>query len=89
MQDHQKHSQYWRKSLIIVAVILCLWFSVSFGAGILCKDWLDQFSLGGAPLGFWMAQQGAIISFVILLISYALLMNRLDKQYGFDEDDQP
>ncbi len=82
------HTLYWRKSLQIMIVLLCIWFSVSFGAGILFKEWLDQFTIGNAPLGFWMAQQGSIISFVILLITYAILMNRLDKQFGFDEDDQ-
>lgn len=88
MTEHEKHQRYWRKSLQIVAALLLIWFSVSFGAGILLKDWLDQFSIGNAPLGFWMAQQGSIISFVLLLIIYAVLMNRLDKSFGFDEDDQ-
>jgi len=86
MNEHEKHQLYWKKSLQIVAVILTLWFCVSFGAGILFKEWLDQFSIGNAPLGFWMAQQGSIISFVFLLILYAVLMNRLDKQFGYDKD---
>jgi putative solute:sodium symporter small subunit len=43
-------------------------------------------SVGNAPLGFWMAQQGSIICFVILLIVYAVLMRRLDSQYGYSEE---
>lgn len=87
MNEQQKHALYWRKSLKITLSILCIWFAASFGAGILAKDWLDQFTIGSAPLGFWMAQQGSIIIFVLLLISYTLLMNRLDKQFGYDKDD--
>ncbi len=88
MNEHEKHLLHWRKSLHIVFVILTIWFLVSFGAGIFLKDWLDQFTIGTAPLGFWMAQQGSIISFVILLIVYAFAMNRLDKAMGYDEDDE-
>jgi len=88
MNEHEKHLLYWHKSLRLVLILLSIWFVVSFGAGIFFKDWLDQFTIGTAPLGFWMAQQGAIICFVILLIIYAVLMNRLDKSLGFDEDDE-
>jgi len=61
---------------------------VSFGCGILFKDYLDQFSIGGAPLGFWMAQQGSILCFVILLVVYAYQMNKLDDRYGFSEGEK-
>jgi putative solute:sodium symporter small subunit len=50
------------------------------------KEELDQFSLGGAPLGFWMAQQGSIICFVVLLIIYSFLMNKLDQKHGYTEE---
>lgn len=79
-------SNYWKKSLNLVAKLLSVWFIVSFGCGILFKEQLDQFSIGGAPLGFWMAQQGSIICFVILLIIYAYLMNKLDKEHGYEEE---
>ena len=79
-------SNYWKKSLSLVAKLLSVWFIVSFGCGILFKEQLDQFSIGGAPLGFWMAQQGSIICFVILLILYAYLMNKLDKEHGYEEE---
>lgn len=88
MNKQEKHRLHWHKSLRLVLILLIVWFSVSFGAGIFLKDWLDQFTIGTAPLGFWMAQQGAIICFVILLIVYAVAMNRLDKSLGFDEDNE-
>ncbi len=71
--------------LRIVLSLLGVWFVVSFGCGILFRDALDRFSIGNAPLGFWMAQQGSIICFVLILITYAFLMNRLDKKHGLDE----
>ena len=78
---------YWKKSLRIVAAILIVWASVSLGGGILLRDWLDATlpNVGGAPFGFWIAQQGAIIMFLILLVVYMLLMNRLDNQFGYRE----
>ena len=78
---------YWRANLKLVGCLLLVWFLVSFGCGILFKEQLDQFSVGGAPLGFWMAQQGSIFCFVLLLIAYAFFMNKLDKEHGFEEED--
>ena len=78
---------YWKANLSLVGKLLAIWFIVSFGCGILFKEQLDQFSIGGAPLGFWMAQQGSIICFVVLLILYAFLMNKLDEKHGFGEED--
>jgi putative solute:sodium symporter small subunit len=58
---------------------------VSYAAGILFKDVLNEIQLGGFKLGFWFAQQGAIYTFVILIFVYVRLMNKLDKKYGYDE----
>ena len=80
-----KAKQYWRQNLIYLAILLTIWFVVSYGAGILLVDWLDQFRIGGFPLGFWFAQQGSIYVFVILIFVYVYLMNRLDKKFEFDE----
>ena len=84
--QNSNSADYWKKSLRLVAKLLSVWFIVSFGCGILLKEQLDQFSIGGAPLGFWMAQQGSIICFVILLILYAYFMNKLDSEHGYDEE---
>lgn len=84
---HQKARAYWKANLKIVGVLMVIWFLASYGAGILFKDWLNQFSLGGFKLGFWFAQQGAIYIFVLLIFIYILLMNRLDTRYGFNPPD--
>ncbi|WP_138512700.1 DUF4212 domain-containing protein [Maricaulis alexandrii] len=78
---------YWRENLTLMGILLAIWFVVSFGAGILFRDWLDQFSIGGAPLGFWFAQQGAIYVFVVLIFVYSALMGRLERKYNMSDDD--
>lgn len=77
--------RYWRENIKYLFILLSIWFLVSFGAGIIFKDFLDQFQLGGFKLGFWFAQQGSIYIFVILIFIYIRLMNHLDKKYGYDE----
>lgn len=83
-----KSKAYWSKSLKIVGFILAIWIFISLGCGILFRDFLDATlpNIGGAPFGFWMAQQGAIIGFLLLLFLYMVLMNGLDKKHGFDEE---
>lgn len=76
---------YWKENLRYLVILLSIWFLVSFGAGIIFKDFLNNFRIGGFKLGFWFAQQGSIIVFVILIFVYIRLMNKLDKKYGYDE----
>lgn len=78
---------HWSACLKITLSLLTIWFIVSFGAAILLRDWCDATlpKIGNAPFGFWMAQQGSIICFVIILIVYACLMNRLDRKHGYSE----
>lgn len=77
---------YWKANLRYLLILLLIWFSVSYGAGILLREELNTIRLGGFKLGFWFAQQGSIYVFVVLIFVYVRLMNRLDKKYGFDED---
>ena len=76
-----KHA-YWRANLRLMAVLLLIWFTVSFGFGILLREQLDAVSIGGVPLGFWFAQQGAIYVFVALIFVYCVAMNRLDRKFA-------
>ena len=82
----QKSIAYWRENLRYLSLLLLIWFAVSYGAGILFKSTLDQFQVGGFPLGFWFAQQGSIYVFVILIFVYVRWMNKLDRKYGYDQD---
>jgi putative solute:sodium symporter small subunit len=76
---------YWKENIKYLTILLVIWFAVSYGAGILFKEQLDEIRLGGFKLGFWFAQQGSIYVFVILIFVYVRIMNKLDKKYGFDE----
>ena len=85
--NQSKAKAYWRANLKYLALLLTIWFVVSYGAGILFRDQLNSIRLGGFKLGFWFAQQGSIYVFVILIFIYVRLMNRLDKRFGFNEED--
>ena len=76
---------YWRENLIIVAALLSVWFLVSFVLSIVFVDALNDIRMGGFRLGFWMAQQGSLYVFVILIFVYVWSMNRLDRKYGVEE----
>jgi len=78
---------YWTASLRLTAALLAVWFEVSYGAGILFRESLDRFSIGGAPLGFWFAQQGSIYVFVAIIFVYCAAMRRLERKYGIDRDE--
>ncbi|MEE8557459.1 MAG: DUF4212 domain-containing protein [Myxococcota bacterium] len=75
---------YWRANLRLVAVLLSIWFGVSYGLGVLLVEPLNRFQLGGFPLGFWFAQQGSIYVFVVLILVYAIWMDRIDRRHGVD-----
>lgn len=74
--------RYWKKNLTWLGGLLAVWFIASFGCGVLLVDVLDRFHVPGSPmkLGFWIAQQGSIYVFIILIAVYAAVMNRLDRE---------
>lgn len=77
---------YWKENIRYVFILLAIWFAVSYGAGILFVEQLNEIKMAGFPLGFWFAQQGSIYVFVVLIFVYIRLMNKLDKKYGYDEE---
>ena len=80
-----KSKAYWKDNIRYLFILLTVWFLVSFGAGIIFKNFLNEFKFGGFKLGFWFAQQGSMYVFVILIFIYVRLMNKLDKKYGYDK----
>mgnify|MGYP002619824007 CR=1 FL=1 len=78
--------KYWRANERLIVVLLVIWAAVSFGAGILFVEQLNTISFFGLPFGFFMAQQGSIFVFVVLIFAYAIGMDRLDRRYHADED---
>jgi putative solute:sodium symporter small subunit len=75
---------YWNENIRYLFILLAIWFIVSFGAGIIFKDALNDIKIGGFKLGFWFAQQGSMYVFVVLIFVYVRLMTKLDKKYGYD-----
>ena len=67
--------------------LLAVWFVASFGMGILFADELDHIRFFGFKLGFWMAQQGSIYIFVGIIFVYVHKMNKMDRKFDVDEDD--
>ena len=85
--DDRQRQEYWRRNLRLMAGLLVVWALVSYGAGILFVDALNNISFIGFPLGFWFAQQGSIIVFVVLIAIYVWQMDKLDKEYGVEENE--
>ena len=79
-------TEYWKKNLQYLSVLLSIWFAVSYGFSIILVDELDKIKVGGFKLGFWFAQQGSIFVFVIIIFVYVGLMNNLDKKFNVEED---
>jgi putative solute:sodium symporter small subunit len=80
-----KQQKYWKTNLKYLAILLSIWFIVSYGFGILLVEPLNTIRLGGFKLGFWFAQQGSIYVFVILIFVYIRLMNKLDKKFKLED----
>ncbi|MEO0759168.1 MAG: DUF4212 domain-containing protein [Cyanobacteria bacterium J06648_16] len=76
------HDRYWQANLRLILLLLSIWGVIAIGFGVLWVEPLNQFQLGQIPLGFWISQQGAIVSFVILTFVYAKRMDTLDGKYG-------
>ncbi|MEO1015771.1 MAG: DUF4212 domain-containing protein [Pseudomonadota bacterium] len=81
-------NRYWSENVRLLLSLLAVWFVVSFGAGILFVDQLNNFTVGGYPLGFWFAQQGSIYVFVALIFFYSHRMKIIERRYGVDDDDE-
>ena len=83
---NNKADIYWKKNLKYLTVLLSIWFTVSFGFGVILVDQLNEFQFFGFKLGFWFSQQGSILAFVLIIIFYCFLMNRLDKKYSSEDN---
>lgn len=89
-ETRSRRAEYWRRNIRYVAILLAVWFIVSYGFGILLAEPLNAVTIPGTgfPLGFWFAQQGSIYVFVALIFVYVWLMNRLDREFDVDEPRQ-
>lgn len=78
----QRYKSYWKANVSLIRNLLIVWATISLGCSILLVPLLNNFSFGSLPLGFWIAQQGSIFTFVILVFVYAVKMDKLDRKYN-------
>jgi putative solute:sodium symporter small subunit len=86
MQLSEKHHEYWRKNLFITAVLLAVWFLVTFVEAWFARE-LNAITFFGWPLAFWFSAQGSLAIYVVIIGIYAVLMRKLDLEYNVDEGD--
>ena len=86
MSQNDENNAYWDANVRLILISLVVWAVVSFGFGIILRPMLSGIPVGGTDLGFWFAQQGSIIIFLILIFFYAWRMNKLDQEHGVDEE---
>lgn len=82
------NKDYWKANIRLMLVLLAIWFTVSFGFGILLVDQLNQIPFFGFKFGFWWAQQGSIYVFIGLIFFYTYKMKKIDRQVGVSDDDE-
>lgn len=85
-QNDDSNNNYWQANVRLILISLVIWATVSFGFGIILRPMLSGIPIGGTDLGFWFAQQGSILVFLALIFFYAWRMNKLDQEYGVNEE---
>ena len=86
MQINARHKEYWNKLLVLTALLMVVWFIVTFVIGYFAREL--SFNFFGWPFSFYMGAQGSLIIYVALIFFYARYMNNLDKEYGVHEGDE-
>ena len=81
-----KHDEYWRKNLRITAILMVIWFVVTFVIGYFAREL--NFNFFGWPFSFYMGAQGSLIIYCLIILYYAIYMGKLDREYGVDEGDE-
>ena len=85
-EDLSPAQRHWRRNLQLVGILLGIWFLVSYGCGILWVEELNAYSIGGFPLGFWFAQQGSMVVFILLIAVYCVRMDTIDEEARKSEE---
>ena len=86
MQLPDRHRSYWRRNQIVTAVLLLIWFAVTFGVSYFARAL--SFNFFGWPFSFWMGAQGALLVYGLIIGFYAWYMNRLDLAYGLSDGEE-
>ncbi|HBD19372.1 MAG TPA: DUF4212 domain-containing protein [Arenimonas sp.] len=81
----ERRKEYWRRTLRITAILLSIWFVVTYVVIFFAVP-LNEFTFLGFPFAFYMGAQGALAIYVVLIVFYAWYMNRLDREFGVAEE---
>ena len=84
MQLTDRHKEYWRRNMKMTAILLVIWFVVTYVVGFYARE-LNELVIFGFPFGFYMGAQGSLIVYVVMIFFYAIRMNKLDKEYDVAE----
>ena len=85
MQLTARHHEYWKKNLNITTILMVIWFLATFVMGYYARDL--SFDFFGWPFSFYMAAQGSLIIYVVIIWYYAHYMNKLDIEHGVAEEE--
>ncbi len=83
MKQSENHHRYWRSNLRVTAILMALWFLVTFVVGYFAREL--SFTFFGWPFSFWVGAQGALVVYVLIVGFYAWYMNRLDAAHGVQD----
>jgi putative solute:sodium symporter small subunit len=83
---HEQRESYWKYNIRLTAILLIIWFVVTYLLGGIFAGALNKIVILGFPLGYYIAAQGALIVFVVEIAIYAKLMNKKDLEYGIREE---
>lgn len=86
MVEKERLEAYWSENKRLTWIVMMIWFFVTYVAAFFSTE-LNSIIIFGFPLGYYMAAQGSLIVFVILIFFYAARMNKLDKKYGVEEEE--
>ena len=85
LTERQKE-EYWSYNVRLTTILLVIWFVVTYIISGIMASWLNQFTVLGFPMGYYMAAQGSLAIFVVEIAVYAKLMNAKDDEYGIQEE---
>ena len=85
MKVSENHQRYWQKNLRVTAILMAIWFVVTFVVGYFARDL--NFNFFGWPFSFWVASQGALVVYVLIIWFYASYMNKLDQEHNVAEEE--
>ena len=84
MESRENRRIYWLRVQRVTAVLMCIWFVAGLAIHFFAREL--SFRFFGWPFSFWMAAQGSLLIFLLIVVFYAWIMERLDREHGFDQE---